>query len=498
MGRQPAKRAEERRKRGCLPATAVSLRAGPSRDILPAMKRLLPLVLVLSLCADDAKPVLLRYKAEAGTVLRYRVRIVNRQEAKSGDHAQSITFERVGRRTLLLFDRTQKPPRITLSSEDETDEARILAYTEDGKDRLEAARADIQPTLPRATKQLAFFTLDDQGREQEDLTKLPLDAALLRSLSDIQVLPDAAATAGDTWKRELRAGPLVCRYEYAVAGADPSQPARVEVHSKFAVETDQPPPGQTLSFQPGEVAMRFDAEQGVLQWLQGKVGVTASAPGKEDALTLTLELELEGVERLRPEALTKVAEEGGFLATVYRAYETGILDRASLGLEEFVQRFPESRWSSGAKEMLDGLRGTFPLLLTEAPPVVAKEWLGAAPDTKGKVVLVAFWTTWEGNCRAAVPSLAKWAEAFGSQGLVVEGVTSLDDKQDRAAVGEFVSQQGIQFPIAIDDGEKTFAAFRVATIPHLFLIDKLGRVRWEGHPSQATVVEYEIRSLLAE
>ncbi len=460
------------------------------------MKQLIALLLVLPLAADGSDPVLLRYKSEPGTVLRYRVRIVNQQDASVGERSQSITFERTGRRTLLLFDRSNDPPRLTLSSEDDMEDARILAYSEDGKDRLEAARADIQPTLPRATKQLAFYTLDDQGREQGDLTKVPLDAALLRSLSDIQILPDEPVGAGAAWKRELRPGPLVCKYDYTLAA--PPEGGRLDIASTFAVEAAQPAEGPALAFAPGEVSMRFDAELGILVSLRGKVGVTATAPDKVDTLTITLELELEGVERIRSEVLASVAEEGGFLATVYRAYETGIIDRAALGLEEFIERYPESRWRAGAKGLLDGLRATFPLLLAEGPALSPKEWIGATPDLGGKVVLLSFWTTWEENCRAAVPSLVKWSEAFAPSGLVVVGVTGLDDRQDRAAVEEFAAQQALPFPVAIDDGEKTFSSFRVLTIPHLFLLDKRGRVRWQGHPSQATVVEYMIRGLLAE
>ncbi|GEM_PF-5044283 len=461
------------------------------------MKQILAfLLLVLPLAAEGPEPVLLRYKSDPGTVLRYRVRILNQQDARVGERSQSISFERTGRRTLLVFDRSTDPPRLTFSFEEEMGDARVLSYSEDGKDRLEAARADIQPTLPRSNRQLAFFTLDDQGREQEDLTKLPLDAALLRSLSDIQVLPDGPVAAGDGWKRELRPGPLACRYDYAVAA--PAEGGRPEVTSTFAVEAPQQAEGPVLTFAPGEVSMRFDAELGILVSLRGKVGVTATAPDKVDTLTITLEMELEGVERLRSEALASVATEGGFLATVYRAYETGIVDRAALGLEEFLERYPESRWRAGAKGLLDGLRATFPLLLAEAPALAPKEWIGAPPDLHGKVVLLAFWTTWEENCRAAVPSLAKWTEAFGPSGLVVAGVTSLDDRQDRAAVEEFASQQALPFPVAIDDGEKTFSSFRVLTIPHLFLLDRHGRVRWQGHPSQAAVVEYMIRGLLAE
>lgn len=50
-------------------------------------------------------------------------------------------------------------------------------------------------------------------------------------------------------------------------------------------------------------------------------------------------------------------------------------------------------------------------------------YLGATPETKGKVLLIDFWATWCAPCLAAMPELAKIQEDYRARGLVVISVT---------------------------------------------------------------------------
>src|SRR5580692_11487127 len=64
---------------------------------------------------------------------------------------------------------------------------------------------------------------------------------------------------------------------------------------------------------------------------------------------------------------------------------------------------------------------------------------------KGKVVLLNFWATWCGPCRAEIPSLIRIQEAYKDR-LQIIGMDVDDDDQEQ--LREFVKDQGINYPVA--------------------------------------------------
>lgn len=69
-------------------------------------------------------------------------------------------------------------------------------------------------------------------------------------------------------------------------------------------------------------------------------------------------------------------------------------------------------------------------------------------DHLGKVVFLNVWATWCPPCVAEIPDIQKLSEAHPDD-LVVIGV-SLDEKE--SDVVKFVGDNGITYPIAMDDG----------------------------------------------
>lgn len=93
-------------------------------------------------------------------------------------------------------------------------------------------------------------------------------------------------------------------------------------------------------------------------------------------------------------------------------------------------------------------------------------------DFTGKLVLVDFWATWCGPCRAEKPYVAKAYEEYGDRGFEVLGVT-LDEFQGVPAseVRSFVNQTKMPWQQVYKNAATIAQSYGVASIPAAFLVD---------------------------
>ena len=114
---------------------------------------------------------------------------------------------------------------------------------------------------------------------------------------------------------------------------------------------------------------------------------------------------------------------------------------------------------------------------------------------KGKVVLLNFWATWCGPCRAEIPDLITLQHKYRDH-LVIVGLSVDAGKNAGTDVKKFVTEHQMNYPVAIvgEDIEKLFGG--VTSIPSTFVLNIDGRIvqRHLG-TLNAAVTEQEVRAL---
>jgi thiol-disulfide isomerase/thioredoxin len=113
---------------------------------------------------------------------------------------------------------------------------------------------------------------------------------------------------------------------------------------------------------------------------------------------------------------------------------------------------------------------------------------------RGKVILLNFWATWCGPCRAEIPDLIELQKKYGDR-LQIIGLDVDDD--DAAEVKKFVDKNGINYPVGMATNEIRIQYGGVAALPTSFVLDDQGRVvqKHEGLRNPL-LYEFEIRSLI--
>jgi thiol-disulfide isomerase/thioredoxin len=133
----------------------------------------------------------------------------------------------------------------------------------------------------------------------------------------------------------------------------------------------------------------------------------------------------------------------------------------------------------------------------KAPAISAARWINSRPlnlsALRGKVVLLDFWGTWCGPCRASIPHLIDLHRNYSRQGLVIIGVHTTEGAENLDA---FIKEKGIPYAIALDRANQTVKAYRVDSYPDYYLIDRKGVLRYADCANGS--VDAAIAQLLAE
>ena len=132
-------------------------------------------------------------------------------------------------------------------------------------------------------------------------------------------------------------------------------------------------------------------------------------------------------------------------------------------------------------------------------------WINSEPvvlrESRGKVVLIDFWTYTCVNCIRTFPFLKLWQSRYADDGLIIVGVHSPEFafEKDPANVMNAVTDNGITWPVALDNSHVTWDNYSNRVWPAKYLIDQAGVLRYRHFgEGQYAETEEKIRELLTE
>ena len=101
-------------------------------------------------------------------------------------------------------------------------------------------------------------------------------------------------------------------------------------------------------------------------------------------------------------------------------------------------------------------------------------------EYRGKVVILDFWATWCGPCKASFPAMQRVVDKYATDSTVkfffINTRETAADKKENA--GKFIEESNYTFHVLLDLDNKVMESFKVSGIPSKFVIDGKGNIRF--------------------
>lgn len=118
----------------------------------------------------------------------------------------------------------------------------------------------------------------------------------------------------------------------------------------------------------------------------------------------------------------------------------------------------------------------------KAPDLAVDNWRGeqiSLKHAKGDIVVLNFWATWCGPCKAVMPTMNKVSKEYAEKGVHIVGIC--DDQRGAENFEQVCEQYSVGFPVALDTGDRsTGQSYGRLWFPFLVIVDREGVIRAKG------------------
>lgn len=118
------------------------------------------------------------------------------------------------------------------------------------------------------------------------------------------------------------------------------------------------------------------------------------------------------------------------------------------------------------------------------PGFAVDSWVNGTPDRGDRLLVVDFWATWCGPCRAMIPHMNELADKYSADACVVGISDESKSNFDEGSRKHKLKERDFRYSLALDPQKRLIGFFQPKGIPHCVIISSDNIVRWQGHPSQ--------------
>ena len=99
-------------------------------------------------------------------------------------------------------------------------------------------------------------------------------------------------------------------------------------------------------------------------------------------------------------------------------------------------------------------------------------------DLKGKKVILNFWASWCGPCKAEMPHMEEYYKKNKDSANVEILAVNMTNTERRGLKGieEFIDEYGLTFPIPLDKEGKIERLYEIVSIPSTFMLGTSGEI----------------------